>query len=235
MNSEENASAGPVGNGPTRAMWLAAAVVVASCLVVFVVLAEDVHDGGGLIAHDRQILDWFIAHRTAWHVDVANAVSAVAAFAVLFVAAAVIGLVLRLRGIHPLLAFAPVLSLVVGGLASTGAKAFFERERPPLVLHETTVTLSAFPSGHATDAAAFFVALSLVLAITCARTPATRALLIAIGLGLAVVVGLSRLILGVHWPSDVVAGWALGTAVAVTVVVSLWSACSSGSPATTRD
>jgi undecaprenyl-diphosphatase len=85
-----------------------------------------------------------------------------------------------------------------------------------------TVTLAAFPSGHATDAAAFFAAASLTLAITIVRRPVARVVLVGTALVLTVLVGVSRLVLAVHWLSDVVAGWALGTAIAVTVLVVLW-------------
>jgi undecaprenyl-diphosphatase len=111
---------------------------------------------------------------------------------------------------------------VLAGLASSVTKALFERERPPTALHATTVHLAAFPSGHATHAAAFFLAASLTLAITIARHRSTRALLVATGLLLAALVGLSRLVLGVHWLSDIVAGWALGSAIAIAVVGTLW-------------
>jgi undecaprenyl-diphosphatase len=47
---------------------------------------------------------------------------------------------------------------------------------------------------------------------------------ISVGILLFVLIGLSRLVLAVHWLSDVVAGWALGSAIAITVVVSLWCA-----------
>jgi undecaprenyl-diphosphatase len=120
------------------------------------------------------------------------------------------------------LAAAPLISLLLAGLAAAAAKALFGRDRPPLAVHATTVTLAAFPSGHATDAAAFFLGASFTLAITVARHRSSQVLLVGTGIVLAVLVGLSRLVLGVHWLSDVVAGWALGSAIAIAVVPTLW-------------
>ena len=165
---------------------------------------------------------WFVEHRTDGLISAAKVVSALGGFASLAIIGALLGLWLWRRGWHVALAAAPVVSLVLASLASTASKALFDRERPPVVLHATTVTLAAFPSGHATDAAAFFLAASVTLAITIAQRRSTRALLVATGLFLAMLVGLSRLVLGVHWLSDVVAGWALGSAVAIAVVVTLW-------------
>jgi membrane-associated phospholipid phosphatase len=53
------------------------------------------------------------------------------------------------------------------------------------------------------------------------RGPIARSLGIALGVALGGLIGLSRLVLGAHWPTDVLAGWALGTAVAVAVVTAL--------------
>lgn len=83
---------------------------------------------------------------------------------------------------------------------------------------------SGFPSGHATDAAGFFLASAVVLALTVARRPLSQAALVAIGAALTGLVGVSRLVLGVHWLSDVVAGWALGTAIVHAVVATMWYA-----------
>jgi undecaprenyl-diphosphatase len=105
-------------------------------------------------------------------------------------------------------------------------KALFGRERPPVTLHEVSVGLAAFPSAHATDAAAFFGAAALTLALAVARHRWVKALLLVGAAALAGLVGLSRLVLAVHWLSDVVAGWALGTAVATAVVMSAWFATS---------
>ena len=192
-------------------------------LVLFALIAEDLLDGGGLISHDEAVSAWFVEHRTDALISAAKVVSAIGSF--------VLAVDLRCAARHLVVA-ARVARGTRGGPDRCHScsraspppprKALFDRERPPVVLHATTVTLAAFPSGHATDAAAFFLAASLTLAITIARHRSTRALLVATGLFLAALVGLSRLVLGVHWLSDVVAGWALGSAVAIAVVVTLW-------------
>lgn len=197
-------------------------MLVVANLVLFALIAEDLLEGGGLISHDEAVSAWFIEHRTDALIRAAKVVSAIGSFLWLSVLGVLLGVWLWRRGWHVALAVAPTASLVIASLASTASKAFFDRERPPVVLHATTVTLAAFPSGHATDAAAFFLAASLTLAITIAHHRSTRALLVATGLFLALLVGLSRLVLGVHWLSDVVAGWALGSAVAIAAVVTLW-------------
>ena len=208
---------------PSRSTLTVAAVLVVANLVIFALIAEDLLDGGGLISHDEAVTAWFVEHRTDALISAAKVVSTIGGFVSLLILGALLGLWLWRRGWHVALALAPVASLLVASLASTASKALFHRERPPVVLHATTVTLAAFPSGHATDAAAFFLAASLTLAVTIAHHRSTRALLVATGLFLALLVGLSRLVLGVHWLSDVVAGWALGSAIAIAVVVTLWS------------
>ena len=207
---------------PSRRMLAVAVALVAANVVLLLLIAEDVVDGGGLISRDPAVLDWFVDNRTDWMVSAARFVSTVGGFVPWFVIGLLRGFWLWKRGAHWALAVAPVVSLSLGGLAASLGKAAFDRPRPPVSDHAASVASAAFPSGHATDAAAFFLAASFVIGITVARHRSTQALLVLVAAFLAGLVGISRLVLGVHWLSDVIAGWALGTATAITVVVAVW-------------
>jgi undecaprenyl-diphosphatase len=105
-------------------------------------------------------------------------------------------------------AFAVAVSLAGAVLISDLVKLLVSRSRPP-VAHLQAVTGSSFPSGHATQAGAFWFSLVLALRVTRVAPLLTR---VAAGLALALVlaVALSRIYLGVHYPADVVAGVLLG-------------------------
>jgi undecaprenyl-diphosphatase len=101
---------------------------------------------------------------------------------------------------------------VAGGLAlSTALKQAFGRPRPRLVPHGTFVSSSSFPSGHAAMAAVTFLTLAALLAAAePAPRRAARTYLMAVAATITLAVGVSRVYLGVHYPSDVVAGWVFG-------------------------
>ncbi len=207
---------------PSRRALAVAAALVAANLTLFVLIAEDVLDGGGLISHDEAVLNWFVDHRTDWWIRLAKLVSTLGTYVSLAIVSALIGIWLWRRGSHVLLAAAPLVSISLASLASTVAKSVFERDRPPVDVHATHATLAAFPSGHATNGAAFGLAAGLTLALTVAHHRSSKALVVAAGLLFAALVGISRLVLAVHWLSDVVAGWALGSSVAIAIVVTAW-------------
>ncbi len=99
-----------------------------------------------------------------------------------------------------------------GGLAlSDGLKLAFGRERPPQALHVVQVINASFPSGHAMLSAVAYLTLGALAAhFATRRRVKIYALTAAMILTLAV--GSSRVYLGVHWPSDVLAGWCVGAA-----------------------
>jgi len=191
-------------------------------VALFVAVADDVLDGGGLISHDQGVLDWFVAHRSAWLVDAARFVSTFAGFVGLLVLSVAVGLALWLRRWRSVVIAAPLAALVLAETASTVAKSAFGRPRPPLYLREVHVSLAAFPSSHAAEAAACLLATALTLSLTVAQRRWVRVTLLVAALVLTGSVGISRLVLAVHWLTDVVAGWALGTAIALSVVTVLW-------------
>lgn len=104
-------------------------------------------------------------------------------------------------------------------LASAGAglmmtmvlKQVFSRARPQEIYHATVATGYSFPSGHAMMSAVVFLTLAVLAARLAPRT-LMRVYLVALAGLLAGLVGLSRIYLGVHWASDVAAGWAAGSA-----------------------
>ncbi len=195
---------------------------------MFVGIAEDVLDGGGLISRDRSVLAWFVDHRSDTSIAIARALGTVGGFVGLSVVAVGVGWWLWTRRVRVALVVAPAVALAVASLASTVTKAAVDRARPPLSLHSVPVSLAAFPSGHATSSSACLVAASTTVAVAVVRRRRLRVVLVAAGLAGAGLVGISRLVLAVHWLSDVVAGWALGTAVAVSVVVVCWYLAASG-------
>lgn len=103
-----------------------------------------------------------------------------------------------------------VVFATLGGAAfSQLAKALMMRPRPQVVPHLTDVTSSSFPSGHSLLSTVAYLTLGAILSELAPRMR-LRLYLLACGIVLALLVGLSRAHLGVHYPSDILAGWAGG-------------------------
>jgi undecaprenyl-diphosphatase len=105
----------------------------------------------------------------------------------------------------------------LGNVASSLLKEAFARSRPTLVPHLDSVTNLAYPSGHAAAGAVFVLAALLVPG----GQPRVR---LAAALIVMALIGLSRPMLGVHWPSDVMGGWMIGMSYAVfgAALVKIW-------------
>ena len=105
-------------------------------------------------------------------------------------------------------------TVLIERLMVDGLKEWLGRARPPLEAHLLPHSL-AFPSGHAANSMTAFLATALI-----ATPPAHRQTAALLAVILSILVGLSRVYLGVHWPSDVIGGWALGLlSVAAAMVV----------------
>lgn len=114
------------------------------------------------------------------------------------------------------LVVALLVAVAGGGLLSMFAKMLFGRARPDLVPHGVDVYTASFPSGHSMMSAATYLTLAAMLA---RAEPMRRikAYYFTMAVFVTVLVGFSRVYLGVHWPSDVLAGWTAGAAWALSV------------------
>lgn len=111
-------------------------------------------------------------------------------------------------------------AVLLAWLSSDAGKVFYDRPRPDLVPHGAFVYSASFPSGHSTLAAATYLTLAMLIASLETRRR-TKALAYGLAVALVIAVGFSRVYLGVHWPSDVLAGWCLGGAWALAAWIAL--------------
>ncbi len=111
-------------------------------------------------------------------------------------------------------AFIVAVSVIFGTVLVSFFKAAFGRLRPDAAYAELAASGWSFPSGHATMSAIVFLTIGAVLASTRNRR-AERVYILLTAALMTVLVGLSRVILGVHWTTDVLGGWAFGSAWAI--------------------
>ena len=130
--------------------------------------------------------------------------------AVLFVMTGAAALYLWLAGKRHLTLLALGAS-ISGAMLTTLLKGFFDRPRPDFVAHIVDATSASFPSGHAMMSAIVYLTLGGMLAAA-QKQRRLKAFALGLAIALTLLVGFTRIYLGVHYPTDVLAGWALGAA-----------------------
>ncbi|MAA95918.1 MULTISPECIES: phosphatase PAP2 family protein [unclassified Arsukibacterium] len=201
-----------------KSFWLLLALVTMS-LWLFMIIATEVVAGGSfkldetilLLMRDANNLEDTIG--PPWLKQVGQDITALGGNAVLTLASIWVIIFLLLTNKAKL---ALVVLLATGGalLGSLLLKSGFDRPRPDLVTHATLVYTSSFPSGHSMLAASAYLTMGALLAQSQPRRR-VKALIIISSVFLTLLIGVSRVYLGVHWPTDVVAGWAAGSVWAV--------------------
>lgn len=161
-------------------------------------------------AFDRAIILGLRAwHGPSWLPNVAIDVTALGGGIVLTIVVVVVTGLLIVQRLW-LTALAMLASSITGGLIVDFVKAQVNRPRPDIVEHLVTVSNMSFPSGHSANSAIVYLTLA-GLASQVTEHRATRRYLLIVAILLVGAIGCSRVYLGVHWPSDVLAGWSFGT------------------------
>jgi undecaprenyl-diphosphatase len=206
---------------------LAALAVAAAALLGFFVLVDEVVEGE-MHAFDQAVL---LALRNPadpqdpigpWWLEVMiRDLTALGSTTVLaLITTAVVGYLL-IDGKRATALFV-IVAVLGGAIVSFLLKQLFARPRPELVAHLVDVHTLSFPSSHAMLSATTFLTLGALLARVQTR-PALKAYLLGLAVVLMLLVGASRVYLGVHWPTDVLAGWCAGAAWAmICLAVMLW-------------
>lgn len=193
---------------------LGALLIVALGVMTFIEIADDMTEADGQ-AFDQAVLTWMQpvpgATRGPWWLHEAAAdLTSLGGIAVLglFAVAAVGFLLIERKRLSALLL---VLGLAGGVALSEGLKALFERERPPAVYQAVETLNASFPSGHALLSTVFYLSVAVMMARAFPQKR-LKAYVLGVGMTLAGLVGLTRVYLGAHWASDVLAGWCVGAA-----------------------
>ncbi len=203
------------------AVWLTVGLALSAFVIwAFAELADGVVEGESR-RFDRVVLLWIHSHSPEWLDGPMRLITALGSYQVVAPLLAAFVLVFYLKGWR-LSAILLLVSTVGGSLLTTVLKAVFGRARPELFDSGYTASFYSFPSGHATVAVGFYGALTLILAYRF-RGP-TRWAMATCGVSLVLLIGFSRLYLGVHYPTDVLAGFLAAPlwVVCVGVVYVVW-------------
>ena len=212
----------------TEIAAVAALLVIALGTLTFIEVADDMREADGQ-AFDQAVLHavrpfaddpgrpwgpWWL-HEAAADITSLGGISVLTLFALM-----ALGFML-FQG-KRLSALLLVVGLAGGVALSEGLKALFERERPPLEFQAVETLNASFPSGHALLSTVFYLTLGVMLTRAFPRRR-LKAFVLGIAMLIAGLVGLTRVYLGAHWASDVVAGWCAGAAWSMALWLVAWA------------
>ncbi|MBJ3774839.1 phosphatase PAP2 family protein [Acuticoccus sp. 2012] len=202
-------------------------LAVTGCGWLFIAIAEEVLEGdthqldSALLLGLRAPGDIGDPIGPPWVEELARDFTALGGFGILAsITLAVCGFLYLQRQVRTMSFLA--IAVLGGTVVTTLAKLAFDRPRPELVSHEVAVSSASFPSGHSMLAATTYLTLAVIVAHAQQRRR-MKIYIVALAILVTFAVGASRVYLGVHWPTDVLAGWAGGAAWALSCwLVARW-------------
>lgn len=199
--------------GGERTIHVAAAVLFVLAILVFVELADDAPEGDYLPIETRIMQLMRNGDQPLGPPGTAAVVRDVTALGSAVVLSVMTLLIVGYLLISRRFRIAGLIAVATAGgqVLNLTLKHAFARERPDAALHLVEVSSTSFPSGHSMASSIFYLTMGALLA-RMARRRREKTYFIGAALLLTILVGFSRLYLGVHYPTDVLAGWSAGTA-----------------------
>ena len=190
--------------------------VLVTALLVFTFVAKEV-SSGDTQEFDELVLNYLREDGTitspigpTWFIGLMTDITALGGATIIFMITAAVVFYLLIQKRYEFM-WLIMIATIGGALLSFGLKELFARERPPLIFHLLTVKSMSFPSGHAMMSSVVYLTQGALLAkVQSNKNLKVYILLVAIVL--VFLIGLSRIYLGVHYPTDVLAGWSVGLA-----------------------
>ena len=191
--------------------------VIAVLLLSAWLISLGIHSKTGISHFDQSGWQFFVNHGSTRVHSIARFISSFGVIGFLGPVCVVLGSLLWVKTRSVAVSIAPWISVMVCGEIVSILKKSTNIARPPLQFQVAQIHNPSFPSGHAADTTAFVV--SLLLIVWCALDVPRRVKTWAtvIGVSIFVAMGLTRLVLNVHWLSDVLAGWCIGAATGLAV------------------
>ena len=193
------------------------AALVAVLLASAWLISLGIYSKTGVSHFDQSVWQFFVDHGSIRVHSIARFITSFGVLGVLLPVAVVVGVAVWVRSRSVTAAIAPWLSVVVCGQIVSVLKKSTDIARPPVEFQVAQIRNPSFPSGHAANTTALIVSVVLVAWFATELSRRTKMWVSISGAVIVAAMGLTRLVLNVHWLSDVLAGWCIGAAVGLAI------------------
>jgi len=196
-------------------------VVIAALFLSAWAISLGIHSKSGVSNLDQSVWQFFINHGSTRVHSIARFITSFGVIGFLGPVCVVFGSLLWVTTRSVAVAVAPWVSVMLSGEIVSVLKKSTNIARPPLQFQVAQIHNPSFPSGHTADTTAVVVSLLLIMWCALDMPRQVKTWVTIVGTSTFIAMGLTRLVLNVHWLSDVLAGWCIGAAIGLTVTCSL--------------